>query len=86
MITAILDNKINESEYVKDSVFGLAIPKKIDGIPTEILNPREMWADKSKYDLDASNLADLFKKNFDEYGASVAHLKEYGPNLNNKVL
>ena len=26
--------------------------------------------DKSKYDLDASNLADLFKKNFDEYGSS----------------
>ena len=79
MITAILNNKINESEYVQDSFFRLDIPKKLNGIPSEILNPRQMWANKSKYDLDASNLACLFKKNFYKYGESVIHLKEYGP-------
>ena len=38
-----------------------------------------MWSDKKQYDLEAKNLADLFKNNFEKYGDSVDHLKEFGP-------
>ena len=45
----------------------------------KILDPRQMWNDKSQYDLEASNLANLFKGNFEKYGDSLKHLKEFGP-------
>ena len=79
MITAILDNQINEAKYTKDSIFGLDIPISLNDIPDEILDPRCMWSDKKQYDLEAKNLADLFKNNFEKYGDSVDHLKEFGP-------
>ena len=79
MITAILDNQINEAKYTKDSMFGLDIPISLHGIPDEVLDPRSMWSDKSQYDLEAKKLASLFKSNFEKYGDSVEHLKEFGP-------
>jgi len=79
MITAILDNKISKAKYTEDSIFGLDIPLNLEGIPDEVLNPRQMWSNKSQYDLKALNLANLFKKNFEKYGDSLKHLKEFGP-------
>ena len=79
MITAILNNKMDKVEYVQDSIFGLDIPTSLDGIPNEVLNPRQMWDDKNQYDTEALNLSNLFKKNFEKYGNSLDHLKEFGP-------
>ncbi len=79
MITSILDNEIDKTEYVKDKIFNLNIPKNINGIPDEVLDPREMWSDKEKYDKEAEKLSDLFKQNFNKYGGSVNYLKEFGP-------
>ena len=31
-------------------VFGIQIPKKCPGVPSEILNPRNTWEDKKAYD------------------------------------
>ena len=35
-----------------------------DNVPSEILNPRQTWADKDAYDAKALELANSFKKNF----------------------
>ena len=35
--------------------------------PTEILNPRNTWADKNAYDTKTANLAASFVKNFAQY-------------------
>ena len=55
------------------------IPITIDGIPSEVLNPRESWDNKSIYDSKAKELSDLFKENFKKYGVSIEYLKEFGP-------
>jgi len=79
MITSILDGTIEKSKYNTDPIFNLDIPITIEGIPSEVLNPRESWDDKSIYDSKAKELSDLFKENFKKYGSSIEYLKEFGP-------
>ena len=79
MISSILNGDIEDSEYMVDSIFGLNIPKSIRNIPTDILDPRMSWSDKSAYDQEAIKLSNLFKENFKQYGDSIIHLEKYGP-------
>jgi phosphoenolpyruvate carboxykinase (ATP) len=71
MITAALEGGLNSGEYDVDPVFGIAFPKECPGVPSEILNPKNTWADKSAYDEKAKYLADLFIKNFENYTDGV---------------
>jgi len=49
-------------------------------VPSEILQPRESWADKSAYDATAKKLAALFNKNFEAYAAGAsAEVKAAAP-------
>ena len=82
MITAILNGSIDNSEYQRDSVFGLQIPKTLDGVESKILNPREAWENKSTYDAESIKLAQHFIDNFKKYGQEVEYLEEAGPVLN----
>lgn len=72
MITAALEGKLNNVETEMDPVFGVAIPKEVPGVPTEVLNPRNTWADKAAYDEKAKYLAGLFVKNFEKYADGVS--------------
>jgi phosphoenolpyruvate carboxykinase (ATP) len=49
------------------SVFGVLMPSTVPDVPTEILNPRNTWADKEAYDKKANELAKLFVNNFAKY-------------------
>ncbi|BDH62681.1 phosphoenolpyruvate carboxykinase [ATP] [Lysinibacillus sp. PLM2] len=68
MVRAAIDGKLNNVETIQDSVFGLHIPTAIEGVPSEVLNPRDAWADKEAYDQKAAYLAGLFKENFKKFG------------------
>jgi len=71
MITAALEGKLNNSEYENDPVFGIAVPKECPDVPSDILNPKNTWADKNAYDEKAKYLAELFIKNFENYSDGV---------------
>ena len=72
MITAALEGQLNKIEFEAHPVFGMMMPLSCPGVPAEILNPRNTWADKNAYDATAKNLAQQFIKNFEKYAAGVA--------------
>ena len=49
-------------------IFNLRIPKTCPGVPDEILNPRNTWADPAAYDAQAAKLRDMFRQNFEDKG------------------
>ena len=71
-VTAALNGTLNDVEFVKEPFFGLAIPKSCPGVPSEVLNPRDTWADKAAYDEAAKKLVASFEQNFRKYAAQTA--------------
>jgi phosphoenolpyruvate carboxykinase (ATP) len=43
------------------------VPQHLEGVPDELLDPRRTWADPAAYDAQASKLADMFVKNFEQF-------------------
>ncbi len=72
MIRAILEGKLAEIETSADPIFGLNVPVSCPEVPTEVLQPRNTWADKEAYDRQAHDLARRFNENFKKYEAGVS--------------
>jgi phosphoenolpyruvate carboxykinase (ATP) len=72
LVNAALDGTLAAGEFEKDAVFGLDIPKACPGVPAEVLNPRNVWADKAAYDATAKDLVVRFRKNFEQFRANVS--------------
>ena len=67
MITAALNNELNNIEYLTHEVFGLNMPKSCPSVPSEILSPKNTWQDKVAYDKKADLLANAFNNNFIQF-------------------
>ena len=78
MVRAAIEGKLSNVETVKDGVFGLNIPVAVEGVPTEVLNPRDAWADKDAYDQKAAELAGLFNGNFKKFAGVDASIEKLG--------
>lgn len=55
-------------EYDTHPVFNLRIPKSCPNIDSSVLNPKNSWADKTKYDSEAEKLRGMFQNNFEKNG------------------
>ena len=68
LLDAALAGELDEGkvEFEIHPVFNLKIPKSCPGVPAEILNPRDTWADGEAYDAQAEKLRGMFKQNFEE--------------------
>jgi phosphoenolpyruvate carboxykinase (ATP) len=67
MITAAMTGQLDNVSYEAHPVFGVLMPTTAPNVPSEILIPRNTWADKEAYDKKANELAQLFVKNFAKY-------------------
>ncbi len=66
-INAILDGSIEQCEFENFDKFNLAIPKSLDGVETNLLNPINTWSNKDEYIVSRDNLANMFINNFKRY-------------------
>ncbi|MBT2571766.1 phosphoenolpyruvate carboxykinase (ATP) [Planococcus sp. ISL-110] len=78
MVRAAIKGELNEVATEKEAVFGLEIPTQVPGVPTEVLNPRNAWADKEAYDQKAVELAQEFQKNFQKFGTVAPEISVLG--------
>ena len=62
-VTAILNGTLKNANFTPDPVFGLPLPDKVEGVPSEVLNPRNTWKDGAAYDAKAKDLAAKFRAN-----------------------
>ena len=67
LITAALNGELNNAEFETLPIFNFQIPTAVEGVPAEILNPRNTWTDKAAYDAKAGELAAKFNDNFKKY-------------------
>ena len=72
MLNAALDGELDDVEYVTDERFGFEIPTSCEGVPGEVLIPRQTWASGESYDAMADKLASMFNKNFERYSEGVS--------------
>ena len=67
MISAVLNGSLKNTSYQNHAVFGLAMPSQCEGVPSEILNPKNTWSNKQAYDETANSLAQKFLTNFESF-------------------
>jgi phosphoenolpyruvate carboxykinase (ATP) len=72
MIRAILNGSLASVETRPDPFFGVGVPTSCPDVPSEVLSPRNTWADKDAYDERARDLARRFNENFKKYEAGVS--------------
>ena len=67
LLNAALKGELEGVEYKTHPIFGLQYPVAAPGVPAEVLDPRESWAEKAAYDKKANHLAGLFNENFVQF-------------------
>ena len=83
IIDAILSGDVLKVPTKKIPIFGFEVPTELPGVDTNILDPRNTYADASEWDEKAKDLAGRFIKNFAKYEGNEAGkaLVSAGPQL-----
>ncbi|MCM1503896.1 MAG: phosphoenolpyruvate carboxykinase (ATP) [Muribaculum sp.] len=83
IIDAILGGAILEAPTKKLPIFDFEIPTQLEGVATDILDPRDTYAKPEEWEVKAKDLAARFIKNFNKYtnNAAGAALVAAGPKL-----
>ncbi len=66
LVRAAMKGELDKVAYSTLPVFNLQIPQHVDGVPDEILNPRNTWQNPDEYDKTARQLAQKFIDHFNK--------------------
>lgn len=76
IIDRILDGSLENVETITLPIFNFAIPTSLEGVDSDILDPRKTYADELDWQTKAKDLGKLFVANFEQYATN-----EEGKNL-----
>jgi phosphoenolpyruvate carboxykinase (ATP) len=79
MVHAAISGEIDKADFVTEPIFGLRVPTFCPDVPAELLFPRNTWVEQDAYDLQAKALANLFKKNFEQFTLPMDDVRNAGP-------
>ncbi len=68
LLNAALNGELDDVELEVQSQLGLRIPKEVAGVDSNILNPRNTWADPEAYDEAAAQMVAMFQAEFEKNG------------------
>ena len=80
VIAAIQTGALRDADTEELPIFGLQVPKSLEGVDATLLNPTKAWANVSDWEGAAKNLAAQFVENFKKYDVSDA-IVNAGPQL-----
>jgi phosphoenolpyruvate carboxykinase (ATP) len=72
LVKNILSGILETAEFAKDPLFGFRIPRVCEGVPPEILDPRNCASDKARYEERAEKLAADFRRNFKQFESDAS--------------
>ena len=72
IIDAILSGAINNAPTKTIPYFNFEVPTELEGVATDILDPRDTYADASEWEEKAKDLSSRFIKNFVKYTGNEA--------------
>jgi len=82
IIDGIHSGELAKAEYETFGTFGLSIPTALEGVPSELLNPRKAWTNKEGFEREVRKLAGMFQKAFALYEKDVEEkVRLAGPQL-----
>lgn len=64
LLNAALSGHLESLEFWQDPVFGVLVPKHLDGVPDSILDPASTWPSREEYHRKYDTLAARFIENF----------------------
>jgi phosphoenolpyruvate carboxykinase (ATP) len=76
LLNAALNGDLDKVPTETHPILNLKMPKECPGVPSEMLNPRNGWADKDAYDAQAVKLRDMFRENFKKKGFAAFGIEE----------
>ena len=79
MVSAAIKGFLNDVDYDHHSIFNLDYPNSCPNVPSVILNPKNTWNDKEKYDFSAKRLSNLFINNFKKFEPVAEEIIKAGP-------
>lgn len=71
IVSAAIEGRLDTVPFELDPIFNVYVPTECPGVPSDVLKPRNTWADKEAYDRKARELAALFVKNFNKFGTNM---------------
>lgn len=81
MVNSAIEGKLDHVHYETDPIFNLSIPTECPQVPSEVLNPRNVWTDKEAYDAAAKKLANGFVENFKKFKNVPEAIVNAGPRI-----
>jgi len=82
IVDAIHDGSLAQANFNNYDVFNLAIPDRVNGVPSEILDPKTAWTDQAALTHEVSKLASMFVESFKKYESGLdEEILAAGPQL-----
>ena len=79
IIRSIQKDNLKDVEIVQEPIFGLQIPRELEGVETNLLNPKKSWANLDEYDDKARELALSFHQKMRKFPAFYETYKKGAP-------
>lgn len=79
MVTAAIEGKLRNVEWVEHPIFKVMMPKECENVPSEMLNPMNLWEDKEAYKNKALELTKKFNDNFKKFKDVPEEIIKAGP-------
>ena len=80
LLNAALNGDLDDVVFVKDQRFGFSVPTTCEGVPDSILQPKQTWENKEKFENVANLLAQMFIENFSDFSEGCSEsVRNAGP-------